>query len=307
MKYLFLLLFINQSFIAQNNFTIEEIAVNDIIVGNLYKPETNSKTNLVILIAGSGIPDRDGNSPGAKNNSLKFLAEGIATSDNAVYAFDKRTIAMIKSGKIEEEKLTFDIFIQDVKDIISFFKKQNKYKKIIIAGHSEGSLIGMIAAQGNADGYISIAGPGRTIDLILTEQVSSQSPHLEKEMIENFEILKQGKTFELQNQDLASLFRPSLQPYIMSWMKYNPQIEIKKLTIPILILNGTKDIQVSENEAKILKEANPKATLEIIDAMNHVLKIIPGDRKDNIDSYNNPEMPISKYLISIVNQFIKSI
>jgi len=130
----------------------------------------------------------------------------------------------------------------------------------------------MIAAAGNADGYISIAGPGRPIDIIIAEQIERQAPTLKEEVQNNFEILKKGETFQLKNQMLASIFRESLQPYIISWMKYNPTEEIKKLRIPVLLINGTKDLQVQVLDAELLKKAKPDAKLEIITDMNHVLK-----------------------------------
>lgn len=285
----------------------EEIEVNTLLKGTLFSPEqSNSKSNLVIIIAGSGIPDRNGNQEGMENNSLKFLAEAIAKEGNVAFSFDKRTIALIKAGKIEESSLVFDDFINDVREIITYFKNQKKYHKIIIAGHSEGSLIGMVAAKDNADAYISLAGPARTIDLIITEQLVKQAPFLKKDIEESFDKLRAGTTFELKNQMLASIFRESLQPYLISWMNYNPQEEIKKLNIPVLIINGTKDIQVGENEAKLLKEANPKAQLKIIAKMNHVFKEINED-SENMKSYSNPDLPIMKELAESVNSFIKSL
>ncbi|WP_339837994.1 alpha/beta hydrolase [uncultured Flavobacterium sp.] len=285
----------------------EDIEVNSLIKGTLFSLEnTSSKPNLVLIIAGSGPTNRNGNQLGMQNNSLKFLAEAIANDGNVAFSFDKRIITQMKEGNLDEKSLRFDDFITDVKDIITFFKKQNKYNKIIIAGHSEGSLIGMIAAKDNADAYISLAGAGRTIDLIITEQIEKQAPFLKAKTEENFKILKEGKTFKLENQMLASIFRESVQPYMISWMKYNPQVEVKKLNIPILIINGTKDIQVAESEAKLLHEANPKSELKIIDKMNHIFKEINED-EENIKSYSNPDLPIMNELSETINSFIKSL
>ena len=285
----------------------EDIEVNSLIKGTLFSLEnTSSKPNLVLIIAGSGPTNRNGNQLGMQNNSLKFLAEAIANDGNVAFSFDKRIVTQMKEGNLDEKSLRFDDFITDVKDIITFFKKQKKYNKIIIAGHSEGSLIGMIAAKDNADAFISLAGAGRTIDLIITEQIEKQAPFLKAKTEENFKILKEGKTFELNNQMLASIFRESVQPYMISWMKYNPQEEIKKLKIPILIINGTKDIQVAESEAKLLHEANPKSELKIIDKMNHIFKEINED-EENIKSYSNPDLPIMNELSETINSFIKSL
>lgn len=289
-------------------FNTEEIIINPLIKGSLSTPlQKDKKRNLIILIAGSGPTDRDGNQKGSNNNSLKYLSEELCKNDNAVFSYDKRIFAQITSGTLNETDLSFDDFITDAKEVLMFFKNKKKYNKIIIAGHSEGSLIGMIASNGNADAFISLAGAGRTIDLVLEDQIEKQAPSMKKEVQNYLKILKNGQTFELKNQSLASLFRPSVQPYMISWIKYNPQDEIKKLQIPVLIINGSKDLQVKTTEAELLKQAKPDAKIEIIDNMNHIFKEIKGDEKENMATYNNPDLPLMKELISIINLFLKAL
>ncbi|WP_309640565.1 serine aminopeptidase domain-containing protein [Flavobacterium sp.] len=307
-----LLLFLTFSmmgFAQDKPFKKEEIKVNSLINGTLYSPERLTKsTDLVIIIAGSGAPDRDGNQKGMNNNSLRYLAEKLSQNDIAAFSFDKRTIALIASGNISEKDLSFEDFITDVKDIITFFKSKKQYRHIIIVGHSEGSLIGMIAANGNADGCISIAGAGRSIDLVIAEQIGKQAPNLKEEVEQDLAVLKSGQTFELKNQSLGVLFRESVQPYMISWIKYNPIIEIQKLKIPVLLINGTKDIQVPVSDAELLKKAKPEAQLAIITNMNHLFKEIKtDDLSENQASYNNPDLPVMPELVTAVNQFIKSL
>ena len=91
---------------------------------------------------------------------------------------------------------------------------------------------------------------------------------------------------------------------MISWIKYNPQIEIQKLTIPTLIIQGTKDIQVSTEEANLLSKGNPKAQLILIDKMNHPLKTVEGDLEENKATYNNPDLPINKELVKVISNFI---
>lgn len=305
---LFSALCYSQAETAIKPFNKEEIAVNPLINGSLYLPlKQNKKTNLVILIAGSGPTDRDGNQKGLTNNSLKYLSEELAKNDIAVFSYDKRIISQMKTGTVNEATLTFDDFITDATSILSFFKNQKKYNKIIIAGHSEGSLIGMIAANDKADAFISLAGAGRTIDAVLVEQIAKQAPFLKDEVQKNLDILKSGKTFELKNPMLASLFRESIQPYMISWIKYNPQIEITKLQIPVLIINGTKDLQVAVPEAELLKKAKPEAELVLIENMNHVFKEIKGVDSENMKSYSNPDLPITPKLTSTIITFVKSL
>jgi pimeloyl-ACP methyl ester carboxylesterase len=289
-------------------FSKVDIEINSLLNGTLYSPSKQTKkTNLVILIAGSGPTDRDGNQKGLTNNSLKLLAEALANNGIAVYSYDKRIFAQMASGKLDEASLSFDNFIDDAKAVIHYFKNQKKYHSITIAGHSEGALIGMVAANGNADAYISIAGAGRPIDEVLLEQIGKQAPFLKEEVQKNLETLKSGTTFELKNQMLASLFRASVQPYMISWIKYNPQTEIKKLQIPTLLINGDKDIQVSVQDAQLLQQAKPDAQLKIIPNMNHIFKQIKGDDAENKASYTNPDLPIATDLSELITTFIKTI
>lgn len=307
-KILLLLLITFNSFSQEKTVTTQEIEVNTIIKGTLFSPEkSDSKTKLVILIAGSGPTNRNGNSIiSGVSNSYKFLAEGLSKNGIAVFSYDKRGINKQNKSADDEKSLVFENFINDAKDVIAYFKSQKKYSKIFIAGHSEGSLIGMVAANGNANGYISIAGAARPIDEVIFEQITKNAPFLKEESRKDIALLKEGKTFENKNQMLESLFRESIQPYMISWMKYNPQNEIKKLTIPILIINGTKDLQVPQTDAEFLHKATPKSEIKIIENMNHVLKEIKND-DENLKSYSNPKLPVAPELIESITKFINSI
>ncbi len=301
-------LFSTVAVIAQEKkFTTQDVEVNSLLKGTLYTPiKSNSKTKLVILIAGSGPTNRSGNQMGMINNSLKYLAEGLAENDIAVYSYDKRIFAQMVNKTLDEKTLRFEDFINDAKDVVNHFKSEKKYSKIIIAGHSEGSLIGMVAANGLADGYISLAGAGRGIDKVIVEQLVKQAPNVKEEAEKDFELLKEGKSIETKNAMLSTIFRPSVQPYFTSWLKYEPQTEIQKLTIPILIVNGTKDIQVPPSDATLLHNANKTSKLLLIENMNHIFKEIKAD-EDNTKSYSNPDLPVIPELISALTNFIKTI
>ena len=304
-----LLLFVTYvTFSQENKTTSQEIEVNSLIKGTLFSPEkVTKKTKLVILIAGSGPTNRSGNSTiGGVNNSLKYLAEGLAQNGIAVFSYDKRIFAQMITKTVDEKTLSFEDFINDAKEVITYFQLQKKYSKIIIAGHSEGSLIGMVAALNTANGYVSIDGAGRGIDEVLSEQIAKQAPSMKDAADKALASLKEGKTFENKIPMLASLFRESVQPYMISWIKYDPQVEIKKLTIPILLINGTKDLQVPTTDAELLHDANPKSELKIIENMNHIFKEIKAD-EDNLKSYSNPNLPVMPELINTMTTFVKSI
>jgi len=304
-NFLIILIFIGSLSFAQNkNYTTQELAINKLIDGTLLSPNAIEKPNLVIIIAGSGPTDRNGNQNFLKNNSLKKLAEGLSTNNIATYRYDKRIVKQIRNRNVNKD-IMFDDFIFDAKTVITYFKDLKKYNKIYIAGHSQGSLVGMVAAKGNADGFISLAGAGQSIDNVIIEQVENTAPLFLEDTKRIFKILKTGKTTKNFPPALASIFNIDTQPFITNWMSYNPQVEIKELNMPILIINGTKDLQVFEAEANLLKEAAPKAEFKIINKMNHILVPIEGDSLENSKSYNETDRKLAPELIEAIVAFIK--
>ncbi len=274
------------------------------IKGTLLTPVSSNKNILVILIPGSGPTDRDGNNTAMKNNSLKFLAEALTEKNIATYRYDKSVLSI---DKTQIDSLKFDTFVNEAKSVVNYFKEKNKYAKIIIAGHSQGSLVGIIASEKNVDGFISLAGAGRTIDQVIITQIEKQAPYLKEETIRILADLKKGYTVDNVNPMLLSLFNKQVQPFIISWVKYSPTKEISKLKIPVLIINGTKDLQVPVNDAKLLHQAAVNSKIEIIENMNHLFKEIKGDASENILSYNNPTIPVSVVLINRILTFVNKI
>lgn len=278
---------------------------NDQIFGTLTTPDLTKKFPVALIIAGSGPTDRNGNNPMMKNNSLKMLAEALAKNGIASLRYDKRAIGESKAAGGSESNLVFENYIQDAKSWINYLKQDKRFSKIIIIGHSEGSLIGMVAS-GKADKFISIAGAGEPADQILKTQIGAKSMKQLNDM--TFPIIDSLKNgFEVKKVDpmLNSLFRPSVQPYLISWFKYNPQTEIQKVTIPVLIIQGNNDIQIAVKDAENLKQANKNADLQIIDKMNHILKIVDGGQEANLASYNNETLPISEALVEKIVSFIQ--
>lgn len=290
-------------FSQESAFISQDISINEKFSGTLLMPKTE-KPSLIILLAGSGPLDKDGNTNFLKGNMLKKLAEKLSNAGIATFRYDKHSLRQIKKGKYDLD-YTFDVFIEDASTTLDYFKSKSRFGNIYILGHSQGSLVGMIAANGKADGFISLSGAGQSIDEVITYQVNLSSPQFTEDTKRVFGILKEGKTTDDFPVALASLFNKPTQPFMMSWMQYNPQEEIKKLNMPILIINGTKDIQVTEDEAELLHKASPNSKLVIIEKMNHVLVPIEGGRLENVKSYNEANRALSQELIDALLEFIK--
>jgi uncharacterized protein len=281
------------------------------LVGTLVVPSGSAAVPLVVIIAGSGPTDRNGNSPllpGA-NNSLKMLAEGLAAHGIASLRYDKRGIGESAKAMVSEASLRFDMYADDAAGWINRLRADPRFSTITVIGHSEGSLLGMLAAQrAKADGYVSIAGAGRAADKVLREQLGKQlPPDLLAFSNKALDAMIAGHTVDSVPPSLAALFRPSVQPYMISWLRVDPQVEIARLDIPVLIVQGTLDAQVMVSDAQDLAKAQPKAKVLTIDGMNHVFKRVPADPASQQKSYSDPTIPAAPELIDGIAAFVKSV
>ena len=118
------------------------------------------------------------------------------------------------------------------------------------------------------------------------------------------EQLEKGKTVDSVPPLINMLFRPSVQPYLISTFKYDPVIEISKVQSPVLIIQGTTDIQIQVEDAKKLAEANANSELVIIEGMNHILKKADAHRFLNLRTYGDPTLELKQDLIETITRFI---
>lgn len=292
---------------AQFNVSTMSVTVDtNKLYGSLTMPDTKQPWPVVLFIAGSGHTDRDGNQEGMKTDAYKQVAEKLTQQGIATLRYDKRGVGE-SVFKMYEEDLRFDQYIDDAALWIAELKKDDRFSKVFVAGHSEGSLIGMVAIQKvKADGFISIAGAGRSIDEVLKIQLKEAVPdsNYYNKCANYLDTLKSGKRLVAPDSALFSLFRPSIQPYMINWIKYNPSAEIKKLKMPVLILQGENDIQVASDNANLLTGANTKSRMKFIPGMNHVLKLAEKDRLKNFSTYSDPSLPVMQELIDDMAEFI---
>jgi len=279
--------------------------------GTLMMPKNaQGKIPVVLIIAGSGPTDRNGNSPklGLNGNTYKLLAEGLGKNGIASVRYDKRMIGESVQPGAKEADLRFDDYVDDAVSMINMLSEDPRFSKIIVLGHSEGSLIGMLAVHDEpVKGYISVSGAGDQADKIVTQQLKSQPQFIQDGFKRMTDSLKKGKTTDNIDPALYFIARPSIQKYLASWFRYEPQRVIKTVKIPTLIIQGTTDLQVTVADAGKLKKAKSDATLDIIPGMNHVLKEAPEDRDKNLATYNDPALPLKLQLVTDVVGFINKL
>jgi pimeloyl-ACP methyl ester carboxylesterase len=280
------------------------------ISGTLTLPaNATGKMPVVLIIPGSGPTDRDGNSEklGLNGNTYKMLANDLGKSGIATLRYDKRLVGLSASSTKEIE-LRFEDYVDDAVALINLVANDQRFSKVVVLGHSEGALIGLLAIRDQpVSAYISVAGPGRPADIIVTEQMKSQPKFIADNFKTMLDSLRKGKTTENIDPALYPIARPSIQRYLMSWFRYSPAKEIKKTKIPVLILQGTNDIQVPVTDAELLKKAKSDAALVIIPGMNHILKEAPADREKNAATYSKADLPLKPELVTSIVSFVKGL
>ncbi|MEO1044370.1 MAG: alpha/beta fold hydrolase [Pseudomonadota bacterium] len=266
---------------------------------------------LVIIIPGSGPTDRDGNNPlGVRAQSYKLLAEALAERGIDTIRYDKRGMFASKGAIADANAVTIADYAADALAFAEQDMASSGRPCAWLLGHSEGGLIALAAARSaSICGLVLVATPGRTIGALLRDQLRANpanAPILDQAM-QAIDTLEAGQTFDDSSlhPGLLPLFNRSVQPFLIDMMRYNPQALIADTDKPVLLLYGTSDIQVTQEEGELLKTANDRAKLIILPDVNHVLKAVPdGDRAANLMSYQNPDMPLAPGVADSIAGFI---
>ena len=287
------------------------------ISATLERPATNSDT-AILIIAGSGATDRNGNSGTAlSTNSYKMLSDELVAKGFAVMRYDKRGIGLSTIPAADVPNLTFDNYIDDARACAEYLRSEG-FDRVFLAGHSEGGEIATIIAADNPElinGVILLCAPGYPIDEILISQLSAQLTPTYLELMASVEniisTLKQGSMVNISDipTELLSLFHPSVQPFLINCMEYDPQEYIACCKVPVLIISGGKDIQVAVDNGDRLKAACDKSKHVVFDNMSHVLKdASSADRMAQYyEVYINNTRPLTKGLTTTIAEFINNL
>jgi pimeloyl-ACP methyl ester carboxylesterase len=276
--------------------------------GTLELPGGGGPFPVALIIAGSGPTDRDGNDNalGLNTDCYKRLASYLDRQGIASLRYDKRGAGDDFALAIPESELRFQTYVADAVRWGEELRHDPRFSTLTVIGHSEGSLIGMLASRRiPADGFVSIAGAGTRASRLLLKQLK---PKLSAQLYRSAQAiviqLRTGRPVAHIPQSLAVLFRPSVQPYLISWFRFDPAREISRLRMPVLIVQGERDLQVSMSDARALHRAHPTATLLPIPAMNHVMKDVGPSNSDNMAAYANPSLPMDATLQRSIGEFI---
>ena len=263
----------------------------------------DSPVPLVILLSGSGPTDRDGNQPMMRNDCLRRLAMRLGEFGIATLRYDKGGSGV---AVVSERSLTPGVLVRDLVSWIEIMEQDKRFNNIVLCGHSGGALHALLAGQDSQSvaAVVSLAGAGRNIRDVLQEQLAKQLSESQlASAVEILDELQKGKTVEEVPLVLQSLFRSSVQPYLIDWMKHDPKELVKELSQPVLVVQGEEDIQVTTVDAVRLAESREHVKLVLLPKMNHVLRRI--DRAElQTKSYRDATIPIDPACAKEIAEFV---
>lgn len=239
---------------------------------------------VVIIIPGSGPTDRDGNNRlGMRGAIYKQVAAGLAARGIASVRVDKRGMFGSAAAAPDPSNVTIADYASDVHRWIGVIRKRTGVPCAWVLGHSEGGLVALAAAQGSTDicGLLLVAAMGRPLADVMRQQFRANPANgpILAQALGAIDSLEAGRKVDPAglHPALATIFPARAQPYLIDMFRYDAAKLAASYKGPMLVLQGSRDLQVTLEDASILKNAHLSAKLVIVPGVNHVLKPVAGD------------------------------
>ena len=277
--------------------------------GELLLPEGAAQSG-VVIVPGSGPIDRDGRfSTGRGALTYRLLAEALAGEGVASLRIDKRGLFGSKAAIADPEAVTIEAYGEDVAGWAAALSSRLGQECVWLAGHSEGGLVSLATASAGAPhvcGLVLLAAPGRRLSVILREQLARQPQarayHEEMERI--LSTLERGERVDIDSLSpaLRQPWRDSIQGFLINLFSKDPVALAQAYPGPVLVIQGGRDVQITEVDAKALAQAAPGAKLRLFARMTHMLK-------DDVEgapyaTYEDPDLPLTEGLARSIARFI---
>lgn len=279
----------------------------------------------VVIVAGSGPTDRDGNNPlvPGEVNTYREIAQYLSARGIAVLRYDKRGIA--DSARLALTGTPpFEWFTDDAASCVEYLKSVEMVdpSRVYIAGHSEGGVLALMAALGGGDlaGVVLLSSPGYPMYYTLWTQMEAQGAALEsmglvgiKDKIltaldDLYTAIRTRQPFDFASHglpdELASVYLSlDLQrEFVEGWLDADPADMVSQLEMPVCIIQGTADTQVTADNADVLAAAykGPAVEVHIVEGVDHVLKPTFGEPL----AYGDPSRRVSPEVLEAIEAFV---
>jgi uncharacterized protein len=269
----------------------------------LTTPPDVERPPVVLLIAGSGSTDHDGNGPQAKPATLKKLSEQLVARKMATLRYDKRGAGGWKPEFGRPEDFRFKDFVEDAVALVNYLRGSRKFSQVSVAGHSEGGLVAILTARRVPIDrlVLLVTAARRQGDLVKAQLGKKLSPDRLQPIVQAIDAMMAGQIVDPPPQGLA--IAPSMQPGIASAFTEDPIDPLKLIEQPTLIIGGGRDLQVARLDFIALSAASPLAKTLWLPDMNHVLVDVT-DEDDNLAAYNQPERALDTLMVDSVANFL---
>jgi pimeloyl-ACP methyl ester carboxylesterase len=269
-----------------------------------------------LIVPGSGPTDRDGNSPlGIAAAPYRMLAEALAERGYPSVRIDKRGMFGSEGAVSNPNDVTIASYGDDLLAWTAAIRErlpaEDGTRCVIAIGHSEGGLVTLAAMARIPDacGLILIASIGRPLDQVMGEQLRANpaKPPFVLAAAAAPATLRRGERVDegAISPALRPLFAEEVQGFLIDSMSYDPMELAARVEVPMLVVQGTRDLQVSTADARMLADAAPDATIALLPDVNHVLKTVASeDPSANLATYADPILPLAPAVVDAVAQFV---
>jgi alpha-beta hydrolase superfamily lysophospholipase len=269
------------------------------------------KVPVVLIIAGSGPTDRDGNNPlGVHSDIYKKLAWALAERGIASVRYDKRGIGASRfTGDFAA--VTFGDYVDDAIAGARALAADPRFATVVLVGHSEGALLAERAANQGAPvaGVVMMAGMGRPFTTVLREQMARQLDSAQLAVYDRtIAAYLAAGPMPAVDSSLRPLLNRSVRRFIQTESAIDPAAEARRLPVPLLVLQGSTDIQVSVKDAEALRAARPDAEVRILPDANHLfVHCATTDPVAQAATYTDPALPLVPELVPLIAGFAERV